>query len=392
MSGRSKIVGTLILFTLLPGLSLFPGSGRLSGQDIQPGEPESWTFYWENDSFLFRGTDRYYTNGIRLVRSFGADGLPRWAHRTRWIENVVDRMPLCPANPEEGRCFTSYQTAWTFGQSLYTPENLRTPRLLLNQRPYGAWLYYGNILTLDKPGQQQTWEIDVGAVGGSLALGETVQRGWHDLRRELGIETLDPKGWDNQLNNQLGLQVHFQNRWQLAERFDRAALRYFDLVPQANVSFGTVSVHGGVGATARFGYNLKNEFTDVLPSFIPAAPPSADPAAPAEEPPGRALASLRRPAPLARPAPRPERRWEAYVFAGAHQRFVAYSVFLDGNIRLFGKSHSVPKEPLVTDLLAGAALGRGRWRLSATWVDRSPEFKAQRDHQRFISLALSRRY
>lgn len=262
----------------------------------------------------------------------------------------------------------------------------RTPRLLLNQRPYGARLYYGNILTLDKPGQQQIWEIDVGAVGGSLALGETVQRGSHDLRRELGVETLDPKGWDNQIHNQLGLQVHFQNRWQVAERFSRSDFRYFDLVPQANVAFGTVSVHGGVGATARFGYNLKNEFPDLLPSLIPAAPP----ADPAEEPP--APSRFRRPAPLARPVPRPERRWEAYVFAGAHQRYVAYSVFLDGNIRLFGKSHSVPKEPLVTDLLAGAALGRGRWRFSATWVDRSPEFKAQRDHQRFISLALSRHY
>ncbi len=385
MSSRSKIVGTLIL------LSLLPSGGRLFAQDAEgagPGKPESTTFYWENDSFLFRGTDRYYTNGLRLTRTYGADGLPRWAHRTRWIARIVDDRPLCSESDDQEGCMPRYQTAWTVGQNLYTPENLRASRLLRNQRPYGAWLYYGNILTLDKPGQQQTWEIDLGVVGGSLALGEPVQRGWHALRREIGLDTVDPKGWDNQLHNQPGLQLHFQNRWQLLERFDRDEFRYFDLAPQANVAFGTVTVHSSVGATARLGYNLKNEFPDSIPNLIPVAPP---PAQPTEEPPGAASARLRRPALLARPAPRRERRWEAYVFAGAHERYVAYSAFLDGNLRLFGKSHSVPKEPFVTDLLAGAVVGRGHWRFSVTWVDRSEEFKAQRDHQRFLSFAVTRR-
>lgn len=382
MSRRSKIVGTLILLSLLP-------AARLLAEDAEVAKPESTTFYWENDSFLFRGTDRYYTNGVRLTRAFEENKLPRWAHRTRWIDHVVKRLQICAGNTDETGCFTDYQTAWTFGQNLYTPENLRTRRLIVSQRPYGAWLYYGNILTLNKPGQQQTWELDAGIVGGSLSLGEEVQRGWHELRRRVGLDTLDPKGWDNQLHNQPGLQVHFQNRWQLGPAADTDHDRHFDLVPQANVSFGTVTVHGSVGATARLGWNLSNEFPGVPQPLIPVAPP---PLAPTEEPPGNARVSLRRPALLARPAPlRPERRWEIYAFAGAHERYVAYSAFLDGNIRLFGKSHSVPKEPFVTDILAGAVVGRGHWRFSATWVDRSEEFKAQRDHQRFLSFAVTRR-
>jgi hypothetical protein len=85
------------------------------------------------------------------------------------------------------------------------------------------------------------------------------------------------------------------------------------------------------------------------------------------------------------------KQWEAYLFARADQRYVAYSAFLDGNLHVFGRSHSVPKEPLVTDLQVGAVLGRQPWRLSLTVVDRSPEFRAQRDHQRFASLTVQHR-
>jgi hypothetical protein len=51
----------------------------------------------------------------------------------------------------------------------------------------------------------------------------------------------------------------------------------------------------------------------------------------------------------------------------------------------------VPKEPWVTDLQAGAVLGYSHWRLSVTYVDRSPEFRAQRGHQDFLSFTVLHR-
>jgi lipid A 3-O-deacylase len=354
----------------------------LSAEELKPGQPASWTFYVENDSFL--STDRYYTNGIRLTHSFSPDGLPRWAQRTRWMKPIVDRLPRCFAGQNDGSCF-NFETAWTFGQNLYTPDNIRASRLIPDQRPYGAWLYYGNILTLSKPDLQHSLEIDVGAVGGSLALGEPVQSGWHALLRATQNSDTppDPKGWGNQIKNQPGIQLLYQGRRRLIQG-TRSGVRYFDVVPQANVGFGTVSVHTSVGATARFGYNLPDEFPDLI---IPPPPPPEPSAAP-----GIALASYRRPPLLERWVPSPSsRRWEAYLFARADQRYVAYSAFLDGNIRVFGKSHSVSKEPLVTDLQVGAVLGCRRWRFSVTLVDRSPEFQAQRGHQQFASLTVLHR-
>lgn len=125
MSGRSMSGAFFLASLLLLG-------GSLSAAGPQPGQPVSWTLYVENDSFL--STDRYYTNGIRLTRSFGADGLPRWAHRTRWIEHALDHVRHCPPDVTDDSCF-NFETAWTFGQNLYTPDDIRTSSLIPDQRP-----------------------------------------------------------------------------------------------------------------------------------------------------------------------------------------------------------------------------------------------------------------
>ena len=378
MSGRSILLCTCLLTSIPLRASPF------SDQEAGPGQPASWTLYVENDSFL--KTDRYYTNGIRLTKSFGKDGLPRWAHRTRWIQPVLDQVHLCRQDESNRSCF-NYETAWTFGQNIYTPNDLLTSRLLRSQRPYGAWLYYGNVLTLSNPDQQHSLEIDAGDVGGSLALGQPVQSRWHALLRSIKNSDTppDPKGWGHQINNQPGLQVLYQRRQRWLDRQTPCGLRA-DLVPQLNAAFGTVNVQASVGATVRFGYNVPNDFPDDL--TIPSPPPPPEP----EGPPGVALASYHQTPPFEAWAPsHKERRWEAYLFARADRRYVAYNAFLDGNINVFGRSQSVTKDPLVTDLQVGAVLGRRHWRCSLTVVDRSPEFKAQRDHQRFVSITVLRR-
>jgi len=306
------------------------------------------------------------------------------------MEHVLNHVPHCPPGRSDSSCY-NFETAWTFGQNLYTPENLRTPRLIPDQRPYGAWLYYGNVLTLSKPDRQHSLEIDAGAVGGSLALGEPVQRRWHAFLRSVTNSDTppDPKGWGNQIKNQPGLQLLYQGRRRFVERSTQSGLRYFDIVPQVNAALGTVNVHASVGATVRLGYNLSNLFPETIPSFVPPPPESA-------AIPGIALASYRQPPPpevppeILTPA-RSARPWEAYVFVRADQRYVAYSAFLDGNLSIFGPSHSVPKEPLVTDLQVGAVLGCRHWRFSLTMVDRSPEFRAQRTHQNFASITVMHR-
>ena len=373
MSSRLMSVGALFL------TGPFWLGGHLPAEELPLAQPSSLTFYVENDSFL--GTDRYYTNGIRVTRGFEPDGLPRWAQKTHWMEPILDSLHLCPPGKSFDFCF-NFETAWTFGQNLYTPDDIRTSRLLRAQRPYGAWLYYGNILTLSKPDLQHSLEIDAGAVGGNLALGGFVQSQWHAfLRSAQNSDTPpDPKGWGNQINNQLGLQLLYQGRRRWIEGKTSSNLRYFDLGPQANAALGTVNVNAGGGATVRFGYNVPNNFPDLSITIPFRAVPPSEPG----EPQGLSLLDASAPS-------RSDDRWEAYVFARIDQRYVAYSAFLDGNLQVFGKSHFVTKEPLVRDLVLGAIVGHGHWRLSGTFVDRSPEFRGQRDHQQFLSFTVLHR-
>ena len=64
-----------------------------------------------------------------------------------------------------------------------------------------------------------------------------------------------------------------------------------------------------------------------------------------------------------------------------------HNIFLDGNT--FFDSHSVEKNYLVGDLVAGAAVSGLGMRLGFSFVVRSPEFEGQDGPDRFGSFTLS---
>jgi hypothetical protein len=68
---------------------------------------------------------------------------------------------------------------------------------------------------------------------------------------------------------------------------------------------------------------------------------------------------------------RPERVWEAYLFARGQARLVARNLFLDGT--LFRPSISVRKTPFVGDSEFGAAVRTGGFQFDLSMVFRSQE-------------------
>jgi lipid A 3-O-deacylase len=68
-------------------------------------------------------------------------------------------------------------------------------------------------------------------------------------------------------------------------------------------------------------------------------------------------------------------------------RLVAHDIFLDGNT--FRNSHSVEKEPVVSDLSTGVAFTVSRWKYSIAHVYRTKEFDQQDHAQSYGSLTLS---
>lgn len=353
------------------------GGNRITGQTIRNG----WTVYVEND--LFYETDRYYTNGLRHQLDF-PDGYVPVGWRSSLLKSTLDRFleKFEPCTFDRNACFSFSRS---LGQNLYSPNTIRSRRLLPGQRPYGAWLYYGGILNLKSADTLHTLEMDLGVVG-PWAGGEFVQTNWHRLLRSVsGEETpIDPEGWENQIGNQPGLQALYRVKHRVIDGESPRMGRYFDVIPEGGLALGTVYVYPHAGATARLGINISN---DLGPDVIPAAAPeSAVPQGlPMEGPPANRM--LAQDDDLARGRRPPA--WEFYVFGRVEGRYVLHNVFLDGHIDGFGAEHSVDREPFVNEYSYGAAV---RWKLvtlSVTAISRGEEFERQLDRQDFHSLRIS---
>ena len=87
----------------------------------------SLTVQIENDVFG-GGTDRHYTNGLRISYVFPAHKLPPLARFLRRITPFIDRR-------------AEMRVMGAVGQNIFTPSDILDPALIADDRPYAGWLY-----------------------------------------------------------------------------------------------------------------------------------------------------------------------------------------------------------------------------------------------------------
>ncbi len=350
-------IPAIALGCVLAGAFLVPsGVARAQEQQEEADCSDSvYTIQLENDFFTrATNTDRHYTNGLRLAVDMPlsddcvglgkpAQGVAAW---------------LAPGSTIR----TTERIGYSLGQSMFTPDDTETTELVVDDRPYAAWLYVGlsyqaTYEQLDGSAVQDTLQLDLGVVG-PWALGEEAQNSYHRL-----INVDEVNGWDNQLENEPGISLSLERKWRSAqaESFPGTDL-YVDAIPFVHGTVGNVLTYAGAGATFRIGQGLNADF----------GPPRIRPGTPGSE------------------AFAPVGAFAWYLFAGGEAQLVARNIFLDGNT--FRSSHSVDKEPLVGDFQAGVALLYDSWRVSYTHVVRTPEFEEQDQWDQFGALSLSLRF
>ncbi len=323
-------------------------SGLVFAQQAQPagapvGDPQGvFYFVTENDLYSKDNADKHYTNGLRLGWLSADSGGPEF------LWDLGRYVPLIDANARRRMGFVA-------GHNLYTPQNkIRTDRIL-DDRPYGAWLYGGLAFQSQSDTQLNTVELDLGVVGPS-ALGRAVQNNWHRL---IGAEPAH--GWDNQIEDEPGVALVFERKWRyLAESAGGFGV---DVVPHVAGSLGNVFTYGGVGVTFRIGDDLSVDFGP--PRIRPALPGSAS-------------------------FDRPIDRLAWYLFAGAEARGVLHDIFLDGNT--FESKQSIGRKAFVADFQAGLAIVYRQTRISYTQVWRSAEFEGQKSPDFFGSISISTKF
>jgi hypothetical protein len=193
----------------------------------------------ENDLFG-SGDDRHYTNGIRLAWLSAENDVPNW------VRKAAGFIPVFAVN---GKLRTSYE----IGHNLYTPDDISKTGLIQNERPYAGYLYAGVGLVSDTGQRLDNLQFSIGVVGPS-ALGEEIQRNYHDL-----INTTDPRGWDNQLKDELTFLLTYERKWRRFHEFKAAGLGV-DLTPHIGAALGNVFTHGAAGVTVRIGDDLPNDY------------------------------------------------------------------------------------------------------------------------------------
>jgi len=307
---------------------------------------ETFTFQIENDEV--GGSDRHYTSGNKLSCAGSMPGIVK-----RQLQ------PLVP-DGMEGRFGLSYG----LGHNFYTPDDLSETDLIEDDHPYAGWLYLdfgfntevrsasGDLRYLDNLG------VQLGVVG-PLAGGEEVQTFTHDV-----LNATEPEGWDNQLDNELGINFFYDRQWtglwrQPLTVDGKPSSLVIDMSPKLGAALGNIYTHAATGMTLRLGRFETNDH----------GPPAIRPS----------FAGSDR-------FPRTG-GFSAYLFGGVEGRVVARNIFLDGN-SFDSNSPNVDKETLVGEARFGLAVTYNDVRVSYTHVLRSREFEGQ-EPQAFGGVAVS---
>lgn len=345
---------SFLLSCLIP-LCIFVHNARASDPldlDSVPDGPEvEWdaehqasflSVYLEND--IFTGSDREYTNGCQLtfttrdVRTYDV-----WD----WLQPVVDRLPFIN-DPKRHDAVRNLSTS--IGQFMFTPDDLTREDVIKDQRPYAGYLF-GSLGFHSKTDRiLDVIELQMGIIG-DWSFAEDSQKLVHKWKG-----AVHPEGWDNQLNNELGLMAIFERkyRWSI---FSTDGGMDMDLIPAVGVVLGNVYTYGSVGAQLRVGYNVPQNFGTTTIRAAGSVPGAVD------------------------------TDFGIHVFAGADGRAMLRNIFLDGNT--FEDSHSVDRETWVGDLSVGGAV---HWRsvtLTYSLVYRSREYESQKQRQSFGSVSLT---
>jgi len=278
-------------------------------------------FYEENDVFAFKNeSDRHYTQGLRLTTTLNPQRNPNW------LNDLSNTLCHC-SYPFEPVLHVG------FGQSIYTPANIKTAAPQPFDRPWAGWLYGSAILHLTEvvdpnavgptTTRQQMFEVDLGVVGQGAGA-RFAQTTIHEI-----IDSPKPLGWHNQIRNQPGINLIYM-------RNQRHGTRFADYTWNVGGDLGNVQTYAAAGVVGRIGYNI---------SGFTASPMASTASGPGQRPP-----------------------FEAYLFSGVDGRAVLHNIFIRGG------SSNIEQKNLVYDGRVGGSMRYRSFRFTYNYVRRSREF------------------
>lgn len=199
-----------------------------------------------NDFFTPEGTDRYFTNSLKV--GIISDRLPIFSE---WLEDSLE---------EEAVYYL------TLSQEMYTPEDITRKELIKNDRPYAGWTYMSLGFSRGADDEIEVLVLDLGIIGEN-SMADITQREWHRI-----VDAPKPY-WEYQLDDELGLNIEYIRGRNF--RVEDESISYDISVYNAS-TLGNIRVGTKIGAEGRFGYNVprasdlvfQNENKNSLSAYI----------------------------------------------------------------------------------------------------------------------------
>jgi hypothetical protein len=332
MSAVKQLAALVVVAILSSAAASAKAQEACTPEGLFGSRPSTFNFRYENDHFA--GQDQGYSSGLRW--QFGSRDV---AHEACDPGSVTLARHVfgwtLPANPDELNLLAGVE------HQVYTPSDRLRTDVILDDRPYAAWLFTTWGMRARTGNQLVRNYINIGVVG-PAAGGEQVQNFIH---RILGRPRFN--GWDNQLHNELGLQWVYDHAYRIELRPQSRV--QIDAIPHWGGSLGNVATYAEAGSELRIGPNLPDDF-----GRIPVSAAKGD-------------AGLR-----------------PYFFVSVDGRLVLHDIFLDGNT--FGDSQSVDKKSVVGEYAYGVAMYIGNMKVSFTRLHRTREFDGQKELPSYGSL------
>ncbi len=283
----------------------------------------AWTLTVEND--IFAGQDGGYTNGLGFSVAHGPYDNFDNSPMPDWVLRLVNKTYMAKL-PERQRA-----VAYTVAQAMHTPTNISATVLQESEPSYSGFLGGRmRLYTIDRRHSDQL-TFSVGVVG-ELSLAEPSQRLIH---RVTGSE--EPKGWDNQLENELVFQVEASHGDRLYATSSERALES-DLIVRGAIGAGTMQSSVALSAVIRVGNLL--ELSHATAALLPDRQVNT-------------LAFLN------------DSAW--YAFVGGELSIVANDIFINGNT--FEDSHSVPLDHSRRVVSAGVSWNLGNFAFTLLYAE-----------------------
>ena len=342
---------TFSAMLFIPVLAALARAGFAQVDDPDPAKaPWRFGLTFEND--LLAGTDRYYTNGVKLALAsppwrgdVPAPGIPRP------LQSLG--RAFAPPRPSADRRFFSF----FLGQEMYTPIDIWRPVPAADDPPYAGFLYAGMGFHRFGPSLLDSLTLVLGIVGPSSLAG-AAQRAVH---KAFGFER--PAGWAHQLKDEPVLGVAFDRKGKIRPAAPSGRFGW-DLVGHAGGALSNAVTEAAGGVLVRAGWGLPEDFGSARQRL------------------GIDVAGL---CPDDGFGARAAHDLDFYGFAGVDVHAVLRDIVLDGNS--FRDGPSVEKVPLAADVTAGLAVRGRRFEIRFSYVYRTPRFVGER--KRFVYGSLS---